>query len=61
MRVLGGASAWQYDTFHLDAATSGHALSALGYYTIEQAGLIPALGLQPDKLARCVAPGGYVF
>ncbi|KAG2437377.1 hypothetical protein HXX76_006029 [Chlamydomonas incerta] len=51
-RVLAAADNWCFDTWALDEATQGHALSALGFYLLQREGLIGGLGLKPFTVAR---------
>ncbi|GLC47046.1 hypothetical protein PLESTM_002012800 [Pleodorina starrii] len=52
-RLLSEAhSGWQYDIWALQGATQGHALSVLGFYLIQRAGLISRFGLSAVRLAR---------
>ncbi|EFJ53060.1 3'5'-cyclic nucleotide phosphodiesterase, partial [Volvox carteri f. nagariensis] len=53
---------WQFDTWGLQAATGGHALSALGFYIIQREGLIKAFRIQPVTLARLLrqVEAGYM-
>ncbi|GIL94723.1 hypothetical protein Vretimale_939 [Volvox reticuliferus] len=51
-RLLAGADRWQFNTWALQEATQGHALSALGFYLIQRAGLIKAFQIKPVTLAR---------
>ena len=53
-KVLAGADGWQFDTWRLREVTNGHPLSALGFFLIQRAGLIPRLKLKPAVLARWV-------
>ncbi|KAG2485173.1 hypothetical protein HYH03_016063 [Edaphochlamys debaryana] len=61
-RVLAGADSWTFDTYKLREVTQGHPLSALGFYLIQRAGLIPRLKLKPAVLARLLRhiEAGYV-
>ncbi|KAG2437154.1 hypothetical protein HXX76_005821 [Chlamydomonas incerta] len=61
-KVLAGADGWQFDTWRLRDVTNGHALSALGFFLIQRAGLIPRLKLKPAVLARLLRhlEAGYV-
>ncbi|KAL6764769.1 3'5'-cyclic nucleotide phosphodiesterase [Haematococcus lacustris] len=52
MRALESAKHWQFDAFKLCEVTQGHPLSALGYYTLHQAGLITHFNMKPAHLAR---------
>jgi hypothetical protein len=52
MGQLESANGWEHDVLALESVTNGHALSALGFYTIQRAGLIHALKLDGLKLAR---------
>jgi hypothetical protein len=54
-RLLSTADGWQFDTWALQEATQGHALSALGFYLIQRAGLIKAFRIKPVTLARWVS------
>ncbi|GLI59232.1 hypothetical protein VaNZ11_001076 [Volvox africanus] len=51
-RLLAGADRWQFNTWALQEATQGHALSALGFYLIQKAGLLKAFHIKPVTLAR---------
>ncbi|PNW87229.1 hypothetical protein CHLRE_02g114100v5 [Chlamydomonas reinhardtii] len=51
-RLLAGADAWQFDTWRLAEATSGHALSCLGFYLLQREGLIAHFRIRPHRLAR---------
>jgi hypothetical protein len=55
LRVLGSSETWAFDAFALADATHKHALSALGFYSIQRAGLVQELRLSPERLARCGA------
>ncbi|KAG2437153.1 hypothetical protein HXX76_005820 [Chlamydomonas incerta] len=61
-KVLASADGWQFDTWRLRDVTNGHALSALGFFLIQRAGLIPRLKLKPAVLARLLRhiEAGYV-
>ncbi|KAG2436202.1 hypothetical protein HXX76_006514 [Chlamydomonas incerta] len=51
-RLLAGADAWQFDMWRLAEATSGHALSCLGFYLLQREGLIAHFRIRPHRLAR---------
>ncbi|GLC65344.1 hypothetical protein PLESTF_000283100 [Pleodorina starrii] len=51
-RVLARADSWQFDTWRLRDVTNGHPLSALGFYLIHRAGLMPHFSVKPVTLAR---------
>ncbi len=50
--ALSKVEEWQYDTFALEHATGGRPLSALGFALIKKSGLVSALDLDEQKLAR---------
>lgn len=60
-RLLARADDWCFDTWALDEATQGHALSALGFYLLQRQGLLSKLGLDPLVVARCMGrtSGGH--
>ncbi|KAJ9513056.1 hypothetical protein QJQ45_029455 [Haematococcus lacustris] len=62
VRVLESANHWQFDAFKLCEVTEGHTLSALGYYTLHQAGLINHFRMKPTHLARFLraVEDGYI-
>ena len=43
---------WSFDTFALDKASGGRALSCLAFHLFERQGLIKRLKLDPTKLAK---------
>ncbi|GFR42649.1 hypothetical protein Agub_g3586, partial [Astrephomene gubernaculifera] len=51
-RLLAKADSWQFDSWALQEATQGHALSALGFYLIQRAKLLSTFRLKPVTLAR---------
>ncbi len=53
-RLLGRVDGLRYDTWALDAATGGHALSAMGFFLLQREGLIKPFGVRPARLVRCV-------
>ncbi|GIL46288.1 hypothetical protein Vafri_3305 [Volvox africanus] len=61
-RLLAGADRWQFNSWALQDATQGHALSALGFYLIQKAGLIKAFQIKPVTLARVLrqVEAGYL-
>ncbi|GLI60869.1 hypothetical protein VaNZ11_003086, partial [Volvox africanus] len=55
-------SRWQFNVWALNDVSQGHALSVLGFYFIQRAGLIARFGLSPVGLARLLrrVEGGYL-
>ncbi|PNH11652.1 Calcium/calmodulin-dependent 3',5'-cyclic nucleotide phosphodiesterase 1B [Tetrabaena socialis] len=51
-RLLAGVDAWHFDTWKLQEAAQGHALSAMGFFIMQRAGLIERFRLKPVTLAR---------
>ncbi|KXZ54073.1 hypothetical protein GPECTOR_5g18 [Gonium pectorale] len=51
-RLLCLADQWQFDTWALQAASGDHALSCLGFYLIQRAGLVARFRMDPVALAR---------
>ncbi|KAG2447556.1 hypothetical protein HYH02_007480 [Chlamydomonas schloesseri] len=51
-RLLAKSGSWEFDTWALQEATQGHALSVLGFYLLRQAGLLDRFKLKPVKVAR---------
>ncbi|KXZ49452.1 hypothetical protein GPECTOR_21g678 [Gonium pectorale] len=51
-RLLAQVDSWQFDTWALQEASGGHALSVLGYYLIQRAGLMERFRIEPLTLAR---------
>ena len=45
---------WGYDSIALDEATSGHALSVLGFVLITRTDAFKRFRLDEGRLARCV-------
>ncbi len=56
-RLLGHVDGLRYDTWALDAATGGHALSAMGFFLLQREGLLARFSVPPVKLVRW-AEGG---
>ena len=52
--ALRGVDEWQYDSFQLDRASGGHALSCLAYHLMKRTQLIKQLHLSETRLARWV-------
>ena len=50
--LLAKADAWQYDMFALEAATSGHALSVLGFALIKRTEAFQRFRLDEGRLTR---------
>ncbi len=50
--VLATVDTWRFDAFRLADATAGHPASALGFWLIKRAGLVEALQLDVQALAR---------
>ncbi|KAG2425825.1 hypothetical protein HXX76_013450 [Chlamydomonas incerta] len=61
-RLLQHVDGWEFDTWALQEATQGHALSVLGFYLIQRAGLVSRFRLKPVILARLLRAieNGYV-
>ncbi|KAG2490632.1 hypothetical protein HYH03_011023 [Edaphochlamys debaryana] len=61
-RLLAMADGWQFDTWRLQEATQGHALSSLGFFLMQRAGLVKRFRLRPVVLARFLraVEGGYL-
>eukprot|EP00195_Chlamydomonas_chlamydogama_P016231 CAMPEP_0202895694 /NCGR_PEP_ID=MMETSP1392-20130828/4846_1 /ASSEMBLY_ACC=CAM_ASM_000868 /TAXON_ID=225041 /ORGANISM="Chlamydomonas chlamydogama, Strain SAG 11-48b" /LENGTH=1234 /DNA_ID=CAMNT_0049580803 /DNA_START=259 /DNA_END=3963 /DNA_ORIENTATION=- len=53
-RVLATADSFEFDAFKLAEVTSGHALSVLGYYLVQRAGLFREFRINPVVMARFV-------
>ncbi|KAG2447555.1 hypothetical protein HYH02_007479 [Chlamydomonas schloesseri] len=51
-KVLRLVDSWEFDTWALQEATQGHALSVLGFYLMQRAGLVSRFRLKPVVLAR---------
>ncbi|GFR52553.1 hypothetical protein Agub_g15141 [Astrephomene gubernaculifera] len=51
-RLLSISGEWQYDMWSLQQASGGHALSVMGFFLIQQAGLLERCHMEPLKLAR---------
>ena len=51
-RLLDQVDSWEFDTWALQEATQGHALSVLGFYLMQRAGLVSRFRLKPIVLAR---------
>ncbi|KAG2425824.1 hypothetical protein HXX76_013449 [Chlamydomonas incerta] len=51
-RLLAKSDSWEFDTWALQEATQGHALSVLGFYLMQRAGLVTRFKLNPTQLAR---------
>ncbi len=51
-RLLCHVDGTQYDTWALDAATGGHALSAMGFFLLQREGLVVQLAIPPARLVR---------
>ncbi|PNG99237.1 Calcium/calmodulin-dependent 3',5'-cyclic nucleotide phosphodiesterase 1B, partial [Tetrabaena socialis] len=51
-RLLAGVDSWHFDTWKLQEATQGHALSSLGYFILQREGLVKRFRLKPVTLAR---------
>ncbi|KAG2490637.1 hypothetical protein HYH03_011028 [Edaphochlamys debaryana] len=61
-RLLAMADGWQFDTWRLQEATQGHALSSLGFFLMQRAGLVKRFRLKPMVLARLLraVEAGYL-
>ncbi len=51
-RLLSCVDGLRYDTWALDAATGGHALSALGFFLLQREGLLARFSLPPSRVIR---------
>ena len=51
-KLLAKADDWQFDMFALEAATSGHALSVLGFALIKRTQAFSKYRLDEGRLAR---------
>ena len=51
-RLLAKSDSWEFDTWALQEATQGHALSVLGFYLMQRAGLVSRFKLSAPQLAR---------
>ena len=51
-QVLGKSEHWVYDTFHLADVTKKRPMSTLGFFILQQSGLVRHFGLNELKLAR---------
>ena len=54
MSLLAAADSWGFDAFALDEATSGHALSVLGFALIKRTEAFRKYSLDEGRLARQV-------
>ncbi|GFR43842.1 hypothetical protein Agub_g4967 [Astrephomene gubernaculifera] len=61
-RLLSCCDEWQYDMWSLQEASGGHALSVLGFFLIQRAGLVERFHIEPLRLARLLrtVEGGYL-
>lgn len=51
-RLLAKSDNWEFDMWELQDVTQGHALSVLGFYLIQRAGLMDRFKIKPVKVAR---------